>query len=199
MENTSEEKKAIIILHEIYGVNKFIQEQCQKYKQNGFDIFCPNLIGRQPFLYEEAEMAYGFFNQNVGFEVYKEINNLIQQLKERYDRVFLLGFSVGATIAWKCCENNLCSGIIACYGSRIRDYTDLHPACPTLLLFAKEVSFDVSATVCRLIEKPYLSFMELDAKHGFLDMFSKQYNEQKAAIANEAITEFLRRLGEEFK
>ncbi|MDF2544224.1 MAG: hydrolase [Herbinix sp.] len=184
-------KKAIIVLHEIYGLNLFVKEQCQKYTDTGFDVYCPNFLNRPPFLYDEANAAYEYFTQNVGFQVYEEINNLVYQLKESYDTVFLLGFSVGATIAWQCCENTLCSGIIACYGSRIRDYTNLCPACPTLLLFAKEDSFDVAATASRLRDKPYLVLMELDAKHGFLDVHSKQYNQQMTKIAEESITDFL--------
>jgi dienelactone hydrolase len=189
----SEKKIAIIVIHEIYGVNKFIKDQCQKYQDYGYDVYCPDLIGRTPFLYEESEEAYEYFNQNVGFQVYKKINNYVQLLKERYDKVFLMGFSVGATIAWKCCENTLCSGIIACYGSRIREYTDLSPVCPTFLLFAKEDSFDVSATVGKLREKPNLTIMELEAKHGFLDSYSKQYNQEKAKVAKDAILNFMSR------
>lgn len=192
LENNIEKKKnAIIVIHEIYGINQFVMEQCQKYTDAGFDVFSPNLLGRPPFLYDEAKEAYEFFTLNVGFQVYNEINHLLQQLEERYDDVFLMGFSIGATIAWKCCENTLCSGIIACYGSRIRDYTDLCPVCPTFLLFAKEDSFDVPATTCRLREKPNTLLMELDAKHGFLDSYSKQYNQHKTNIAEEAITDFL--------
>ena len=85
--------------------------------------------------------------------MYKEISGFLNQLKDRYDNVFIIGFSVGATIGWMCCENPLCSGIVACYGSRIRDYTDMNPSCPTLLLFSKEDSFDVHGMVCQLQDK----------------------------------------------
>lgn len=138
--NKKNKKQAIILLHEIYGVNDFIKKQCQKYQKMGFDIFCPNLLEHTPFLYEESDEAYNYFIQNVGFDKYTEINNLANSLKKQYNKIFLLGFSAGATIAWRCGENSLYSGIIACYGSRIRDYTDLNPVCPTLLLFAKEDS-----------------------------------------------------------
>ena len=123
--------------------------------------------------------------------MYKKISNFVTQLKDKYDNVFIIGFSVGATIAWRCCENPLCSGIAACYGSRIRDYTNLNPACPTLLLFAKEDSFDVHAMVCQLQNKQQLSIMEFDAEHGFLDSYSKHYNLQQAKHSEESITCFL--------
>lgn len=184
-------KRAIIVLHEIYGINDFIQEQCQKFRNAGYDVFCPNIIGKPPFPYEKSEEAYDFFVNNIGFEVYKEISIFINKLKEKYDNVFVIGFSVGATIAWRCCENSLCSGIISCYGSRIRDYTGLTPACPTLLLFAKEDSFDVNALVCRLQNKKHLSIIEFDAEHGFVDSLSQHFNLRQSKRAEESITHFI--------
>lgn len=184
-------QKAIIILHEIYGVNEFINSQCQKYKESGYDIICPNIIHRPPFLYEEATQAYEFFTKKIGFDVYKKVSDLVVQLKESYSQVFILGFSIGATIAFLCCENPLCSGIIACYGSRIRDYTTLNPACPTLLLFAKKDTFDVGKLVHKLQNKQNLSMLEFDGEHGFLDSFSSHYNPQQTKLAEGAIAEFL--------
>jgi dienelactone hydrolase len=184
-------KKAIIVLHEIYGINEFIKNQCQKFIEAGYDVYSPNMIDKPPFSYEESIEAYDFFTKNVGFEVYIEISGFVNQLKEKYDNVFIIGFSVGATIAWRCCENSLCSGIVACYGSRIRDYTYLNPTCPTLLLFAKEDSFDVHSTVCQLRDKQRFSIIEFDAEHGFLDSYSKRYNAQQAKCADESITQFI--------
>ncbi len=190
-QNIENGKRAIIILHEIYGVNKFIQGQCQKFRNAGYDVFCPNLIGKPAFTYDKSDEAYDFFIKNVGFEVYQEISMMVTKLKERYHNLFILGFSVGATIAWRCCENSLCNGIISCYGSRIRDYTHLSPASPTLLLFAKEDYFDVSSLICKLQDKQHLSMIEFDAQHGFLDSFSEHFDFQQSERAEESITRFL--------
>jgi len=184
-------KQAIIVIHEIYGINEFMKQQCLKFKEAGYDVFCPNMINKPPFSYEKSKEAYDFFMKNIGFEMYKEISSFVDQLREKYDNVFIIGFSVGATIAWRCCENSLCSGIIASYGSRIRDYTDLVPSCPTLLLFAKEDSFDVHALVCQLQDKQHLSIIEFDAEHGFVDSFSKHFNLQQSKRAEESIDRFI--------
>lgn len=184
-------KQAIVLLHEIYGVNQFVKELYQKFIEAEYDVFCPNMIHRASFSHEESIEAYEFFMNNVGFEVYKEINDFVNQLKAKYDNVFIIGYSVGATIAWRCCENSLCNGIVACYGSRIRDYADINPVCPTLLLFAKEDSFDVHAVVCQLQDKENLSILEFDAEHGFLDPYSKHYNDKQSKRAEEVISCFI--------
>lgn len=44
-------KQAIIIIHEIYGINQFIKNVCEKIRLAEYDIYCPNLIGKNNFAY----------------------------------------------------------------------------------------------------------------------------------------------------
>ncbi|NMS91809.1 hydrolase [Clostridioides difficile] len=174
---------AIIVLHEIYGVNKFIEDICQKYYQHGFDVFCPELLGKKRvFSYSEASNAYDFFINNIGFDVYKKVEGLINDLKSEYKYVLVVGYSVGATIAWRCSENSLCDGTICCYGSRIRDYMDIIPKCPTLLVFAKYDSFDVYYVSCQLSKRQNIQIEILDANHGFIDTYSKNYSDIQTQV-----------------
>ncbi|MBP1903574.1 dienelactone hydrolase [Paenibacillus turicensis] len=185
------QKQAVILLHEIYGMNFFMEEQGQRWLEAGYDVYCPNLLHRTPFAYEESELAYSFFVNQVGFAVYLDIIQLLKSLKEKYADVFIVGFSVGATVAWRCSENELCSGVIACYGSRIRDYIHLTPACPTLLLFAKEDSFDVKSTIKQLQHKEQVDVYDFDAKHGFLDPYNHQYDEEQTEKVQNKIAQFM--------
>ena len=188
---TDTNKNAIIILHEIYGVNDFIKSQCQLFERMGFDVSCPNLISREPFSYDEINKAYAYFMLNVGFDYYREINHMIYQLKKRYHKVFVIGYSVGATLAWRCCENLNCDGIIACYGSRIREYTELDPFCPVLLLTAAERTFNVDEMNEKLQHKVNLKIIAFDAEHGFLDRYSSRFDEHSSLKAERAILKFL--------
>ncbi len=36
---------ALLVLHEIYGVNRHILDLCAGYHALGFDVYCPNLYG----------------------------------------------------------------------------------------------------------------------------------------------------------
>lgn len=182
---------AIIIVHEIYGVNPFIKDLCADFKRQGYDVFCPNLLNGDVFAYEEEQKAYTYFNETVGFDCYQAIVKLIGQLKQTYSRVFVMGFSVGATIAWRCSETPDCDGIIGCYGSRIRDYLQLNPVCPVLLLFAEQDSFDVSDVVRQVDKKANVSVHLLQAGHGYMDHQSKFYNAVQARRSKTLIGEFL--------
>lgn len=191
IKKTSDNKIAIIILHEIYGINCFIEEMCTEYNMQGFDVFCPNMIQRENFLYSEAEEAYQYFRNNIGFEFYKEVEDIISKLKLTYKKVFVIGFSVGATIAWRCCEHTDCDGIVCCYGSRIRDYMSLQPSCPVLLLFAAHDSFDVECVGKRLAPKIKVDLHILQANHGFMDHYSNFFDGEQARRSNVYIKQFL--------
>ena len=186
--------KAIILLHEIYGMNRFMDTQQQKYEKLGFAVFCPDFCGGRVFGYDETDDAYRWFYEQAGRDSYRRVWDLVDGLSKQYAAVYLLGFSVGATLAWRCSENTNCAGVIACYGSRIRNFPEVVPRCPTLLFFAEKDSFDVSALAERLTQTPNTRLRLFPGEHGFLDPDSGHYH---APAANEAEAEILRFLSEE--
>lgn len=188
---TNNNKRAIIILHEIYGINKFIEAICAEYYNLGYDIYCPDMHKGNCFSYSESFKAYDYFINGAGFDFYKAIEKLLIRLKTIYDKVFILGFSVGATIAWRCCESVGCDGVICYYGSRIRDYLTHQPACPVLLLFAELDSFDVDNVVKQLQGKSHVEIYKLQAQHGFMDQYSNCFNGEQARISKEHVINFL--------
>jgi dienelactone hydrolase len=177
---------AIIVLHEIYGVNQHMQYICKLLSEYDFDVFCPNLLEQEmAFDYSEEEKAYRNFMEDVGFEdTLVKIKSLLLGIREKYKNVYLIGFSVGATVAWLCSEEKLVDGIIGYYGSRIRNYMELSPQCPTLLIFPdEEKSFKVNELVAVLDGKQNVEVHQFSGQHGFSDPFSSKYNEQSAKKA----------------
>ncbi|ENX4705068.1 TPA: dienelactone hydrolase family protein [Salmonella enterica subsp. enterica serovar Kentucky] len=138
-------ENAVVVLHEIYGINEHIKGVCAEYHDRGFDVYClPLFEYGTPFKYEQQDQAYKNFVSTCGFDATK-INLLLGEIRGRYKKIIMIGFSVGATIAWLSAESNLCDGIVCYYGSRIRDYTDIMPQCPVLVIIAQfEKSFDPS-------------------------------------------------------
>lgn len=176
----------IIVLHEIYGINKHIKDYCHALSKHGFDIICPNLLNREePFDYSAEDIAYNHFMEDIGFYMAAEqVKKLIADVKYDYQNVFIIGFSVGATISWLCSQEESLNGIVAYYGSRIRDYTDYQPACPALLIFSKEeASFNVNELVTSLSSKQNLIIQRYNGEHGFSDLYSLKGNK---ALAKEA-------------
>lgn len=189
----------IIVLHEIYGINEHIQMVCDKFSINKYNVICPNLIGlTQPFNYDLQEEAYQHFINNIGFDsAVQQVKQVIIQAKKQYRHIYLLGYSVGATIAWLCSdEGNMCDGIIGYYGSRIRDYTSITPKCPVLLIFpTEENSFNVQELVNSL-EKFNINIYMLNGKHGFSNPFSENYCVQSFEKAEKLVANFLKKISD---
>ena len=188
-------KQAVVILHEIYGLNDFIEELCISYQQKGYAVFAPNLLKREiTFAYEQEAEAYTYFNQQVGFKIVKQVERLINDLKEEYEQVIVIGFSVGATLAWLCCENSNCAAVVCFYGSRIRDYLHLQPVCPALVLFASEDLFEVDKVIELLSGKANLESKQITGRHGFMDSYGKNFSFTANLEAQKSVELFLAEL-----
>lgn len=183
--------KALILLHEIYGINKFIDLQRKKFEKLGFKVYCPDFYNGTVFNYTETETAYTYFYKNIGLNAYFSIWNLVNKLKLKHEAVYIIGYSVGATLAWRCCENPNCTEIISFYGSRIRDYLNVIPKCPVLLLFAENDSFDVASVIKVLKNIPHTNIASFQAEHGFFDPYSAHYNAIQTKKAEDKVLSFL--------
>lgn len=184
-------KTALIFLHEIYGINAFAKDCCQQYHTEGYDVFCPELYGRPiTFPYTKADEAYSTFRRAAGFDTYRKINSLASVLRQTYANIVVIGFSVGATVAWRCSETSLYDGMICCYGSRIRDFLTIEPQCPTLLIFAQKDTFDVQGTAAQLCCKNNTLVKVIDGRHGFADHYSENYNYASAKVLDKLRKDF---------
>lgn len=186
-------KSAVIVIHEIYGVNQHMKNFCQSLREFEFDVFCPNLTVREiAFDYSQEGVAYQNFMENLGIPTaLAQIKRLISDIKDNYQHVFVVGFSVGATVSWLCSEVNEVHGIVSYYGSRIRDYTGITHKCPALLFFPKkEQSFNVDELIT-ILDKGNAKIHKFNGQHGFSDPFSPKYCAQSANNAFNKMVTFL--------
>ncbi len=184
---------AIIVVHEIYGINQHMKDFCQSLMEYDFDVICPNLLGKKTsFDYAQEEVSYHHFMVNVGFTTASVmITKTISDLKKKYKKIYVIGFSVGATISWLCSENNDIDGIVGYYGSRIRNNMEITPHCPTLLFFPEtEKSFHVDELIAAL-DKKGAETHKFKGKHGFSDPYSINYHKESAQKAFNIMIQFL--------
>ncbi|MCC5465426.1 dienelactone hydrolase family protein [Pelosinus baikalensis] len=185
----------IIVLHEIYGINKHIKQVCKELSKRKYDIIVPNLLNdRIMFRYDQEQIAYSYFINKIGFEIaMKQIEEILYSVRSNYKKIYVLGYSIGATLAWLCSQTGLCDLVVGFYGSRIRENIAIVPQCPTLLFFpTEEKSFDVDDLIMQLSEINNISVKKLSGKHGFADQFSKNYNNKSLLIASKEILLFVK-------
>lgn len=191
----------IIVLHEIYGVNKHIINVCETLSKHQYDSIAPNLLKKNiVFNYDQADLAYHNFMDNVGFEdAMKQIKQILCDVRPHYKRIYVLGYSIGATLAWLCSQTNLCDLVVGFYGSRIRDNLAVIPKCPTLLFFPmEEEAFNVDNLRVKLSYLDNVKVEKMQGKHGFADKFSNNYNRESAIRASKEVLLFAKQQFKKF-
>lgn len=185
---------AIIVVHEIYGLNHHMNDFCKMLARQGFDVFCPDLLQRgSPYEYSEEQAAYVNFVEKIGFtHSTSVIRRLIDEIRNQYKYVFVIGFSVGATVAWVCSSDARIDGIVGYYGSRIRDFLEITPHCPVLLYYGQsEKSVDVDQLTEVLQHNENITIQRFDGEHGFADLYSPKYDESEAKRAWNGVLDFI--------
>lgn len=192
-------KTLVIILHEIYGVNNHIHHYEKLLSKQGYAVLCPNLLHRDPFPYEREEEAYDYFMQSISFEkAVHEVSQLVEDYRSRYERIFLVGFSVGATVAWMCSGEAEVDGVVGFYGSRIRSYVEVEPGCRVQLFFSsQEKSLNVEELVTGLSEKRGTDIQIVEGRHGFMNPFHPAYDAVQAEKCMDRMLELLTNGGTE--
>jgi dienelactone hydrolase len=187
----------IIVLHEIYGINNHIRGICETLAKEKNDVICPSLLlPGQSFSPEEEVIAYNNFIQNIGFSfAQQKVEKLSLEIRNDYKYRFIIGYSIGATLAWLCSQREgLYNGIVGFYGSRIRDYKDIVPKCPTLLFFPRnEETFDINSLTQDLSIKEDIRIVQVNALHGFTDPWSSKYCSEVSEEASRKTIDFINR------
>ncbi|WP_083244588.1 MULTISPECIES: dienelactone hydrolase family protein [Lysinibacillus] len=187
-------KRKIFILHEIYGINQFIKEQAQSYLDEYTSVCCVSLYPEgKSFSYKQEQQAYDYFLHTVGFDAPLEmLSKKLLEACEKYDEVVLIGYSVGATLAWRLSTLPL-HRVICVYGSRIRQFLDVQPSCPTLIILPSyESSFDVNAIKQELGHKFNVQTEQYQGHHGFMDTYNSNFCPASYLQAHAKILNFLR-------
>lgn len=186
----------MIILHEIYGINNHIIAVCEKVSKYGIDVIAPDLLnGREPFSNDQEAIAYHYFMGSIGFaSAFHQVKKVLHNARANYKNVYVVGYSVGATLAWLCSETGLCDLVMGFYGSRIRDYLAIEPQCPVLLFFpTEEKSFDVDDLILQLSTVENIKIRKLSGQHGFANPFSPSYNKKSSTKACMEIMSFVKK------
>ncbi|HEI6966057.1 TPA: dienelactone hydrolase family protein [Yersinia enterocolitica] len=182
---------AVVLLHEIYGINDHIRRIRDEWLGREFDVYTPALFPHMtPFGYAQQDEAYRHFSENVGLNPISVVS-LLSELRKKYTRLLVMGYSVGATLAWLAARNGLCDGVICYYGSRIRQYSDFAPSCPALVIIARyEPAFDTVVMQQELQKFPSVQCAMFDAYHGFCDADNPVFDDGLERQASAKVSTF---------
>lgn len=164
----------IIILTDIFGKTSAITDFAKLI--GAIKIIDPYQGSLMDF--DDEAQAYQYFVDNIGMDAYfAQVNNEISELCKSCT---LVGFSVGASVAWRLSasyDGKQINKAICYYGSQIRYWLDVMPAFPIQLILPKfERHFSVEELANALDNKPLVSLQKTDYLHGFMNKLSANFD-----------------------
>jgi len=183
-------KGAIVVLQEIFGVNKHIRSVCDRLAGEGYVAAAPALFDRVERDYEagyEPEDVKRGRDLVLRVDLARSLDDIdatVDHLKPQ-GPVSIIGFCLGGSLAYKFAAR---SEDIACavgyYGGRIPDWADVTPRCPTILHFGEEDAAIPMDKVDIVRQKqPELPIYTYPAGHGFNCDLRGSYDPESAALA----------------
>jgi carboxymethylenebutenolidase len=137
-------KGGVIIIQEIFGLDRYVEEDVARWAAKGFEAIAPSMYDRQKpgFVagHDPAGMQEGF-----GYAMANGLDNPMADVQACVDAlkakgpVFIVGYCYGGTVAWRAAA--LCPGIAAAssyYGGQVAGMADLTLACPVICHFGRK-------------------------------------------------------------
>ena len=184
-------KGAIIVVQEIFGVNRHIRDVTERFANVGYTAIAPALFDRW---HKDFDGGYNADDMSVGRDLKAKANAELDKVLADVEaarenvadagKVGITGFCWGGFIAWMAaCRLNV-DASVAYYGGGIIDYNDEELKCPTIAHFGREDASIPMADV-EVIEArhPSAEIFVYEADHGFHCDQRGQFNPRAANVA----------------
>lgn len=180
----------IVLIEEIFGLTLHIREQCQRWAQEGFEVWAPAIFHRQA---PGLELSYSAQDISKAIELVKTKNiedavddatTCINLLAEK-GNVYITGYCYGGSVSWLCaCRVPGLSAAACYYGSRIPVFKDEKPLCPTQAHFGEfDREIPQESVKALQAQRPEVDIFIYPAGHGFQSDRRSDYHEQSANLA----------------
>jgi carboxymethylenebutenolidase len=191
----------VIVIQEIFGVNRHIRAVADDYSSQGFIAIAPGLFDRvQPGIqlnYNSADASRGMqIATQIGVEkplldIAATINHAA---KANTRKVGVVGFCWGGTLAWLAATRLNPAAAVGYYGGQITRFVAEKPKCPVMLHFGAKDKHIPAADIQKIQQDhPDIPIhIYEDAGHGFNCDQRPDYNAKAASQARERTLSFFR-------
>ena len=185
------ERGAIVVIQEIFGVNKHIRDVTERLALLGYRTIAPALYDRYErgfdAGYEAEDMERG---RNYKTAANDNLDGVMADLiatKEAVDSagsVGITGFCWGGFATWLAACRLDFQAAACYYGGGILDFNDEKPKCPTILHFGRQdQSIPMADVEVITSSHPEVDVYVYEADHGFHCDMRGQFNARAANIA----------------
>lgn len=200
---------AVIVLHEVFGVNADIRQHCDELAEQGFLAVAPDLFWRiepgvdlsvtsQPD-WEHGIRLYQAFDRDAGIRDIKYAIAAVARLPECNGKIALLGYCLGGLMTFLAAARHDVDAAVAFHGAETEKYVDDADGltAPLLMHLAEADEFmpeDAQAEIkAGLAGKPNVTIHSYPGQaHAFSRYQGAHYDAEAAALANRRTSDYLR-------
>ena len=199
---------AVVVLHEVFGVNSDIRKTCDELTEQGFIAVAPDLFWRQEpgvdlRVTDEADWQHGLrlyqaYDRDAGAKDVKDAADVVAKLPECIGRVAVLGYCLGGLMTFLTAARYGVDAAVVYHGGDTEKYLDEIDGldAPLLMHLAEEDEFiskpAQAAIKAALASKPNATVYSYPGQHhAFARHNGTHYNAEAAALANGRTSEFL--------
>lgn len=164
---------ALIVLHEIFGVNAYVRDRADFYARQGYAVLAPRFWDRiergveLEYTREDARHARDAFSLVLDRDLAVRDLGCVAESMAGHGRVGLVGYSWGATTSWVA-SSRLGPACAVGYYAGTRRYSRAAPQCPVMLHLAQHDRRLVPEDIEFLAgEHPSVTVHLYAADHGF--------------------------------
>jgi carboxymethylenebutenolidase len=199
---------AVVVLHEVFGVNADIRKTCDELAEQGFIAVAPDLFWRQEpgvdlGVTSEADWQHGLrlyqaYDRDAGARDVKAAADDVAKLHECIGKVAVLGYCLGGLMTFLTAARYGVDAAVAYHGGDTEKYLGeidgLHA--PMLMHLAEEDEFISKSAQAEiktaLAGRPNaIVYSYAGQNHAFSRHGGKHYNSAAAALAHKRTYEFL--------
>ena len=199
---------AVVILHEVFGVNGDIRRHCDELANEGFLAVAPDLFWRlEPGVeldvnsqsdWDHAMRLYQAFDRDAGTRDAKATLDVVVKLPDCDGKVALLGYCLGGLLTFLAAERFEVDAAVAFHGAETEKYlgTARHLQAPLLMHLAEEDEFMPKAAQAEiraaLADNTNATIYSYPGQaHAFSRHGGAHYNAEAAGLANQRTKDFL--------
>jgi carboxymethylenebutenolidase len=199
---------AVVVLHEVFGVNADIRKTCDELAEQGFIAVAPDLFWRQEpgvdlSVTSEPDWQHGLrlyqaYDRDASARDVKDTANVVAKLPECIGRVAVLGYCRGGLMTFLTAARYSVDAAVVCHGGDTEKYLGEVDGldAPLLMHLAEEdefISKPAQAEIkTALASKPNAIVYSYPGQHhAFARHNGEHYNAAAAALANGRTSEFL--------
>lgn len=198
----------MIVIQEIFGINKELREKCETLAEQGYIAIAPDLFWRiepgielvdsVPEQLERAFELFGLFDADKGMEDLAATLDVSREAQGANGKVGCVGYCLGGMLAYRMAAETGIDASVGYYGVGLADMLDKKESIhtPLLLHIAGKDEFTPPDQQAQIIEAfkdvPYVqTYLYEGQDHAFARGGGMHYDEKAATLANARTAEFL--------